>query len=160
MRNWIVKLGLAAAIGLFPGAALAQSGEVFVLEIIGTLRCTGPAPSDDFIEKIGTRNNPDLWLRTLDGQEWDISFDPTFEANPDVLTIPVIGLTRADTVTKLVFNGSQFSGDAFTAIEGTAVLDKSGIVKKVSGVIIDQFIADVGCFFSGKFKTGARLVPQ
>jgi hypothetical protein len=159
MRNWIAKLGLAAAFGLVPGAALAQSGEVFVLEVTGTLRCTN-APPDNFVEKIGTRNNPDLWLRTLDGQEWDISFDPTFEANPDVLTIPVIGLTRADSATKLVFNGSQFAGDAFTAIEGTAVLDKSGIVKKASGVIIDQFLADVGCFFSGKFKTGARLVPQ
>lgn len=156
MSNWIVKLGLAAALGLAPGAALAQSGEVFELEITGTLRCIGPAPDPDFAQKIGTRNNPDLWLRIVDGQEWDVSFDDAFS---DPNNIPVIGLTRHDSATKAVFNGAQFAGDAFIAIEGTAVLDKQGVVKKASGVIIDQFVSDVGCFFSGKFKTGDRLSP-
>lgn len=146
MRNWIVKLGLAAAIGVIPGAALAQSGEVFELGISGTLRCP------EFTEKVGPRNAPILFLRLVDGFEWDIHFD-----SPSTDPIPVIGLTLPASDTKQVFNGAQFADDAFIALEGTAVLDKNGNVKKASGVLIDQFLSDIGCFFSGKFKTRDRV---
>ena len=131
-----------------PRAARAD-GEVFKLELLGTERC---ADLDAF--KFNARNNLDLWVRIVDDQEWDIAFSPAFGEDE---TIPVIGITYLARGNKRVFSGAQFQDDAFIALEGTALLDRNGGVKKATGTFNQQFFiellngADHDCFSSGKF---------
>jgi hypothetical protein len=153
MRNWIRKLGLATALAALPARALAD-GEIFKLEMTGTERC---ADFDAF--KFNARNNVDLWLRIVDGQQWDLAFSPLF-AEAD--TIPIIGIRYLAKGNRLVFSGAQFVDDAFIALEGTASLDEHGAVKRVTGTFTQQLfielLADADCFSSGKFKTTMRIL--
>ncbi len=154
MRNSITKLSLAAALAVITLSALAD-GEVFKLELSGTERC---ADFDAF--KFNAHNNPDLWVKIVDDQEWDIAFTSDFAVDQ---TIPIIGITYLAKGNKKVFSGAQFVDAAFIAIEGTESLDKTGAPKKATGTFNQQIFIQLlddpnaTCISSGKFTTTQRL---
>jgi hypothetical protein len=153
MRNWFTKLGLAAVLAVVPGAAFAD-GEVFKVEMSGTERC------DDFDAfRFGSKSNVDLWVRIIDGQQWDLAFSPLFLEDE---TIPIIGITYYATQRRVVFSGAQFFEDAYIAIEAQASLDKNGAIKNANGIFTQQLfielLPEMECFSSGKFKTTQRLL--
>lgn len=153
MRNWFTKLGLATVLAAVPAVAFAD-GEVFKVEMTGVERC------EDFDAfRFGAKNNVDVWVRIIDGQEWDLAFSPLFLEDE---TIPIIGITYYATKNKIVFSGAQFFENAYIAIEATAVLDKQGAIRAASGLFTQQLfielLPDMDCFSSGKFKTTQKVL--
>lgn len=162
MRNRVLALGLLA--GLVSSSAAFAQDQFFKIEMSGLEHC---ANFDNF--KFNARNNVDMWLRIIDDQEWDLSTDPIFI---EETTIPIIGTTYAVSSKKLSFIGAQTFGNGFLSIDGSASLDKTGTVTKVSGTFIqdtgndpnspndpnDPSDANNPCTSSGKFKSTERTV--
>jgi len=148
MRNWILKLGLAAALAALPPAALA-AGEVFKVETTGTEYC-----GDFDNSKFNANNNIDLYVKIVDGTEWDIDFSPLFET-----AIPVVGTSYYVKQRTVSFTGAQFFADnSFISMEGKLTLDAFGNVTRASGTFIQDSLVFVGCFSSGKWRTTQRLL--
>ena len=157
MRKPFLAFLIGAALGL-PGLAAAQAPDQFFrIEMSGLEHC---ADFDNF--KFNAKNNVDMWVRIIDGQEWDLSLSDLFLETD---TLPIIGHTYLVSSKKQSFIGSQFVGETgFIAIDGAASLDKNGVVTKLSGT----FIQDTGddpndpnspaCTSSGKFKSVERTV--
>lgn len=153
MRNFVRVLSVAAV--LAPGLVQAGQAVFFRIEMSGLEHC---ADLDNF--KFNARNNVDMWVKIIDDQEWDFSLSNLFL---EVDTIPVIGHTYVTSSKKFDFTGAQFIGaTGFLAVDGTAQLDKSLNVSKISGTFIQDTGSDdpnsTACISAGKFKSVERIL--
>ncbi len=147
MRNYLLNLGMAAALAALPLSAFG-AGEIFKIETTGTQYC-----GDFDNAKFNAKNNVDLYAKIVDGTEWDLGFSPLFET-----VIPVIGASYYVKPRTISFTGSQFFTDgSFISMEGKLTLDAFGNVKSAAGTFIQDSLVFVGCFSSGKWKTTQRF---
>jgi hypothetical protein len=151
MRNSARILLLGFVLAAVPGLGFAQ-GEIFKIETSGLEHCSD---LDNF--RFGAKNNTDLWVRVASDLQWDLAPSPNFTPEE---TISILGRTYFSTQRKLVFTGAAFLADnAFVAFEGTAPLDSSLVIKKLSGTFIQDAGDTTPCISSGKWKSVDRVFP-
>jgi len=118
-------------------------GEMFQGRLVGTEFC-----GDYLYQHV----DDDVWLWIYDEDVLIVSFTPTFQEGT---YLPLYGYYYALSHRKAAFVGAiLFPEDySFVTIYGTALLTRSGMVRKMSGIYIEDSVYEYGCFSSGKFYT-------
>ncbi len=118
-------------------------GEMFEGKFVGTEYC-----GDYFYGSV----DDDVWLWIYDEDVLIVSFTPTFQEGT---YLPLYGYYYALSSRKAAFvGGILFPEDySFLTMYGTALLSRTGMVRKMSGIYIEDSVYESGCFSSGKFYT-------
>jgi hypothetical protein len=149
MKKLLILTFVAAL--LFPVRAFSL-GEAFSTSLSGNEYC-GDFNAAGFGQEI--------FVFIASDTELIVSFVPDFAPES---TFSIFGHSYFTGSTSGSFVGGQAFVDsignivAYVTIQGTAKFDKTtGLVKSLSGTFIENGLVQIGCFSSGKFKTGARI---
>jgi|GEM_PF-2389715 len=122
-------------------------GEMFEGRFVGTEYC-----GDYFYRYV----DEDVWLWIYDEDVLIVSFTRNFQEGT---YLPLYGYYYVLSPRKAAFvGGILFPEDySYLTIYGTALLTRSGMVRKMSGIYIEDSVYEFGCFSSGKFYTSDFL---